>query len=194
MQCLHCGNQLLDGSQTCPNCGAPVSASNVQGQPNQFQQGQFYGQPNQFQQGQFYGQPNQAPYGQPYGSTPTMTKKEFWKHPSLKSCRGNINGVAILLYFSAAVTLLTAVLSGNYFILIDALFVLGMGLGIQLGKSRVCAILIFAYSIYNLIYGLITTGKPTGWLVIIAGILAIIYTFKFQKAWKEYQQTGVISA
>lgn len=195
MQCLHCGNQFLDGLQTCPNCGAPASnmqAQNTYGQPNQNPYGQPnqnpYGQPNQFNQGQFYGQP----YGQ------KMTKKEFLKHPNLKKCKSNINASAILLYFCAGITLIMTVLatlmtvSGGFSTIIDVLLLVGMGLGIQLAQSRACSIIIFVYSIINFIYGVIMTGRVTGWLIIVAGICAIIYTFKFQKAWKEYEQTGMI--
>ena len=202
MQCLHCGNQFLDGLQTCPNCGAPASnmqAQNPYGQPNQNPYGQPYqnpygqpnqnpyGQPNQFNQGQFYGQP----YGQ------KMTKKEFLKHPNLKKCKGNINASAILLYFCAGITmiatvLLTLTVASGLGTIIDVLLLVGMGLGIQLAQSRACSIVVFIYSIINFIYGVIMTGRATGWLIVVAGICAIIYTFKFQKAWKEYEQTGMI--
>ena len=179
MQCLHCGNQLLDGATSCPNCGAPVEASNMQGQFNP------YGQPNQFNQGQFYGQ-----QGQNFGQK--LTKKEFLKLPSLKKCKGNLNGAAILCYFCAACTLLVAVLMQSYLAILDVLLILGMGLGIQLAQSRVCAVILFVYSIYNLIIALLSSGTPSGWIIIVAGILAIIYTFKFQKAWKEYNETGMM--
>ena len=40
----------------------------------------------------------------------------------------------------------------------------------------------------SMIIGIIQTGRPSGYLVLIAGIFAVIYTFKAEKLWKQYQQ------
>ena len=39
-----------------------------------------------------------------------LTKKEFYKLPGMKSCRGNIRGCAIILYFCSGMTILASVL------------------------------------------------------------------------------------
>ena len=40
-----------------------------------------------------------------------LTKKEFYKLPGMKSCRGNIRGCAIMLYFCSGMTILASVLA-----------------------------------------------------------------------------------
>ena len=72
------------------------------------------------------------------------------------------------------------------------LSMVGLGLGIHLAKSRACAVIITAYSIFNFIYMILLAGVPGGWLIIVCGVYSIIYTFKYQNAWNKYQQTGQI--
>ena len=38
------------------------------------------------------------------------------------------------------------------------------------------------------IFSVVTTGSPGGYLVVIAGVFAVIYTFKAEKLWQQYQQ------
>lgn len=82
------------------------------------------------------------------------------------------------------------ILGGNVFGILDVAIVVGLGLGIQFAKSRVCAVILGVYSVFNLIYMIVLTGRPGGWLIIICAVYAIMYTFKYQKAWNAYQQTG----
>lgn len=132
--------------------------------------------------------------GQPYGFSQKLTKKEFLHHPNLKKIRSNINSSAIILYVAAVLTSVLGLVDGNYFILIDIALLVGLGLGIHLAQSRVCAIIACVYSAFNVIITVVTTGSVGGWLVLVAAIYAIIATFQFQKAWKEYQQTGILPA
>ena len=69
---------------------------------------------------------------------------------------------------------------------LDAFLLLGLALGIHIGKSRACAVIVLVYSILNCLYALISTGKMSGYLIIIAGIYATIYTFKARKEYKDY--------
>lgn len=169
MQCLQCGTQIPDGMPTCPNCGAPLN-NQAAGGPQPYAQNQAYG------------------FGQ------KLTKKEFLHHPNLKKTRSNINGSAIILYISAVLTSALGLIDGNWFILIDIILLVGLGLGIQLAQSRACAIIACVYAAFNVIVTVVTTGSVGGWLVLLAAIYAIIATFQFQKAWKEYQQTGILPA
>ena len=120
-----------------------------------------------------------------------MTKKDFLKQPECKKCAGNITGSAITLYICAGLTLVLNVIAGNILALLDILLIVGLALGIHLAQSRVCAILVLAYAIYNTVYMIITTGKVGGYLIIIAAVYAVMATFQFQKAWKNYQQNGM---
>lgn len=177
MQCNMCGAQLADDAKFCTQCGTVLS--NAQ---------QPYGQ--QAQNTQAYGQ--QFYQAQPVQMA-RMSKNEFYKHPANKKHHGNIMGCSIFLYICCGLTfLVNVVLSGNIFGIVDVLILLGLALGIQIGKSRVAAVVLCVYSVFNLIFMLIATGRPGGYLIVIAAVYAIIGTFQFSKAWAEYQRTGMI--
>lgn len=81
-----------------------------------------------------------------------MTKDEFYKHPNIASVRSQIRDAGILCYVVAGISLVLPFLSGNPFgALLDVLLIVGLGLGIQLGKSRVCAIILTVYGAFNTI-------------------------------------------
>lgn len=120
-----------------------------------------------------------------------MSKAEFYKQPALKKNRSNITACAVVAYFCAACTfIVNVVLAHNIFGMVDVCLLLGLGLGIHLGKSRVCAIILLVYAGINTIYILLIVGRFGGYLILLCGIYAVIETFKIQKAWKEYELTG----
>lgn len=69
---------------------------------------------------------------------------------------------------------------------LDAILILGLALGIHIGKSRACAVIILVYSILNCLYALVRTGRAGGYLIIIAGGYATMYTFMARREYKEY--------
>lgn len=119
-----------------------------------------------------------------------MTKKEFSKLPAMKSCKSNINVCGILLYVFGGINIALAVGMGT--VPIDGIILILLGLGIHLGKSRVCALLCAAFSIFNVIYMLYTTGKAAGVWIVLIGIDAVIYTFKYHSAWNKYKKEGTL--
>lgn len=211
MQCNSCGAPYPDNNPSCPHCGQPNPAfGNPQsfGQPNQFQGGpQPYGQPGQFQNGgpQPYGQPGQfqqggpQPYGQPGqfqngypGGIPNgapMTKQQFIKLPGMSQVRGSLVGAACIAYFCAAATLIFAVVI-NPLSILDAAIILGLALGMHLGRSRACAFVLLGYSIFNFFYSIIENHTGGGWLIILAAIIGCIATCRLHASYKNYIQTG----
>lgn len=169
-----------------------------------YQQGAGYGQGMNYQQGvgtgyqqgAGYGQGTNYDYGQAYvnGTSEPMTKKEFYKLPRLKDCRSSILASAIICYFSAGVTLIASFLLQGYVSasILDGILLLALGLWMQLGKSRVCAIILTCYGAFNMILMLALYGQVQGWLIPVAGILGIVYTFKFNKLWDRYIKEGVL--
>ena len=123
-----------------------------------------------------------------------LTKKEFYKLPGMKSCRSNIICCAIVLYICAAGTILVALfLQGEMMAsLLDGILLLGLGLWLQFGKSRVCAIITLLYGIANVAIVAMQTGNIQGWWIPLAGAWAISYTFKFHKLWKKYLKEGEV--
>lgn len=117
-----------------------------------------------------------------------LTKKEFAKLPAMKSCKSNINTCGILLYILGAINLGLEIYTGT--LPVDGVLLILLGLGIHLGKSRICALLCLVYSGFNVVYMLATTGQRAGLWILIIAIDAVIYTFKYQKAWSKYKKDG----
>ncbi|MDO5155292.1 MAG: hypothetical protein Q4D51_04945 [Eubacteriales bacterium] len=120
-----------------------------------------------------------------------ITFKEFYKDYCSATTKKNINGSAITLYICSGITLIASILATALGVNImaaalDAVLMLGLALGIHIGKSRVCAVIVLIYSLINCIYTMTQTGRPGGWLIIIAGAYATIATFSARKEYKEY--------
>ena len=129
-------------------------------------------------------------YAQSAAYTPkAATKKEFMKLPENKKIRSELNGAAIITFVCAAINVILGVVTGNYGIVIDVAIMVGLGLGIMLFHSRACAVILLAYGLLNVVVGLVQNGTPSGYLIVIAGVLAVIYAFKAEKLWKQYQQS-----
>lgn len=162
-QCPKCGQYSLDGDKVCASCGAPLDGGSANDG--------------------FLGDPYSAP-----AAPKAATKQEFLNLPENKKMKGEIKGAAIVAYICAGITAAVMVAyAGNYSAIIDVLLLIGLGLGIHLKQSRACAVALCVVGVINVVVGVATTGSPSGYLVLIAGILAIIYTFKLEKAWQQYQ-------
>ncbi len=180
MICQSCGRANEQGARFCKSCGAPLE-SNVDAQQNN---AAGYQQNNMgFQQYDMSGNMNVG--------TTRMTKEEFNQCANIKPITKNITIAAIITYVVGVISLITnVILGGNIFGLVDVIIVIGLGAGIHIAKSRACAVVLLVYSVVNMIYMLLLAGMPGGWLILVCGIYAAIYTFKYQNAWQRYQQTG----
>lgn len=190
MICEKCGQWMEDGTTVCSKCGAVYNSGNAQ------EAGATAAQQSAAQAGNPAAQP-MPNAGNAYGasvgpvSQPGMTKKEFDKHTNIVNVKKQISGAGIACYIIAGINLiLMFALSADN--LLDILLILGMGLGIHLAKSRVCSIILTVYGAINVIVMVVLTGSAGGWWILVVGIYAIINTFKYQKAWAEYQQTGIV--
>lgn len=159
MKCPICGTEVQPGEKCCPSCGAQQMTDQAWGNPS-------------------------AP-SVTVGDR-EITKSEFCKTYALDATRKNIRASAILCYISAVVTGVLAILV-NPLSLIDAAVLLVMGLVIQLKQSRVCAVILLAYSIFSCVITLVETGRFTGWLIILAGVFAVIYTFRLEKEYQAFR-------
>lgn len=179
MFCHVCGKELAEGTSFCTGCGTSLTAQDAQ-QPTVFPEAaqQPVPEPEYDKKGRVIPNPLRAPAG--------LTKKEFFA--SYSKTKSNIVSAAVIGYIAAGATLLLCVITGFYpLILLDVGILLATSLLVQLIQSRVCAIVLLAYSAFNTIYYLATTGQFSGWLIIIAGIFAVIGTFAFHKEWKAYR-------
>lgn len=115
-----------------------------------------------------------------------ISKRAFYAKYANRRDKGNIRIAAILAYVCAAISLAAGLLIQNYFIVIDVALIVGFALGVQIAKSRVCAVLLLVYACISTILTLISTGQITGWWLIIVGVLAVMGTFRFHKDYQKY--------
>ncbi len=167
--CPNCGKELpADASGLCADCAqaatsAPLSAAEITRKMN-------HGRPT----------PADAPAG--------LGKRAFQRKYSEggRSCVA----AAIAGYVSAGATLfvaLSGLLDGSIYMLIDVAIILIPTLLVHLLKSRIAAIALFAYGMFNLITYLLDSGELRGWLLVVAGVVAILGAFKCAKEWRQYQ-------
>jgi len=162
MKCPICGAEIQPGDRFCRSCGAK--------------------------------RPVDQAWGDPYAPSAAamdrdISKSEFCQYHAPDKIRKNIKGSAILCYISAAVTAVFAILFSPM-MLLDTTIILVLGLLIHLKQSRVCAVLLLAYGLFNCAVMLLYTGRVTGWLIVLAGVFAVIYTFQLEKAYQEFRGNG----
>lgn len=153
--CRHCGAPMTPGGAFCPGCGMSAQESAAPAQ--------------------------QLPEG--------ITKKEFIKHYAGDAFARQLRGAAILGYIcaglNAAVSMLS-LLNGTLPLgLVDSVIMLGLTLGMHLGKSKVCAILMLIYAVFTVVVGLVLSGTFSGWLWIVAGVYAVITFANVTKRYKK---------
>lgn len=113
-----------------------------------------------------------------------ITKREYIKGYAGDNFRRQLRNTAIVGYVCAGLNLVIALLA-NVYALIDVAIILGLTLGMHLGKSKGCAIGLLIYSIFSMVFNLITTGSLGGWLLLVLGILAVQTFSKAEKRYKE---------
>jgi len=104
---------------------------------------------------------------------------------------------AIIGYISAGATLLVAfsgMLDGSIYMLIDVAIILVPTLLVDIIKSRIAAIAMLGYGLFNLISYLINSGEFRGWILVLAGVAAVFGAFKCAKEWREYQARTAVAA
>lgn len=169
MLCPKCYANIEDGLTVCPQCGASLAEEAAAPAPavNPDAVAGF-----------------DAPAEVPAGP---VDKKTFFKTIVDEKLRKNVVASAIICYVVAALTAVSALTQGVYATLIDVAVILILGIIIHKTQSLAASIVLLVYSIIEVVLALIMTGTPAGWLLIVAGICAVIYTSKFNKAWKEFK-------
>ena len=183
--CPKCGTSVQDNQTFCPNCGTRVA--DPEGAPASDYYPPFTAQVAGSVGGKPYAQSVYPNAGQGFGPRCT-TKKEFLMLPENKKLRSQIRGAAIICYICGGLTLLLMIISLNLMMLLDVAILVGLGLGVHLAYSRVCAILLAVYAVFSVIVGLVVNGTISGWLIVVAAVFAVLCTFNLEKGWKIYQQ------
>ena len=126
-----------------------------------------------------------------------MNKEAFYKHENLSTLRISMRICAIIMYVLLAYTLYATFVVFAYldsvFPLLLACVLMALIICVHKLKSRVAALFLLIYFVYNLFSLVLSSGNFIAGiaLVVISGLF-VLYTIIYQKAWKDYQQTGVV--
>ncbi len=186
--CPACGATVAAGSAYCTNCGqklnpVPPAQPYVPAQQPNFAQTPPYA-PAQ-QPGFAQAQPFAPPFTPPQPPAGQFISKRDYRMQYVPRFAKEVRNVAILCYVCAG---LNAVISlfFNPIGLIDSLILLGLTLGMHLGKSKACAIAVLVLACIEMLVGIILFQSPTGFLWLIAGIWAVVIFNKADKQYKAY--------
>lgn len=169
MECRKCGNILEEGIQVCPNCGTVAEEMREMTGSSAWE-----------------GIPRSQ-------ESRPLTRKEFFKHGVMRRHRDYLSGAAIAIYFCTLCSFVASFSFSNIAGVFDSLLVLGLGIGMQLGRSRVCAVILALTGALNVI-GTLFTGAVglfgVKGLLFVASILGVKETFEMNEAWNTYQKVG----
>lgn len=190
-QCPKCGTVINDSEHFCPTCGTavPDAGTDTYNPPVNSVNAGAGTAPGAFNQPAQNDQQTEKPSGLFGDYVPPIakTKREFMQLPEGESYYKSCRSAAIICYICAGISLvLVCFVMGQWSALIDIALLVGLGLGVHLAQSLGCAIALLVYSIINVLVLLVTTGRFGGWLVLIAGIDALVSTIKTNRAWKQY--------
>lgn len=172
MKCPTCGTQLGPEDRYCPICGAAAQPAASPAQPA----APSYSAPAA----------PAAPDIPPITVDRSLPKSLFYSTLASDKVRKSIRNSAIVCYVCGVITGVVAVLLSPT-MLLDVIVILVLGLLIQLKQSRVCAVLLLAYSLFNTVVAIATTGSVGGWLLIIAGVYAVKSTFALEKEYQAFR-------
>jgi len=156
--CAKCATPIAPNGRFCPKCAHPVGAPILHG-----------------------GLENTIPAGE------QVTKQEFYKKYAGEKFNRELRITAIIAYVLVGINTLVAILA-NPFGLIDSAILLGLTLGMQLGRSKGCAIAILAYSIFSSIIGVVSSGMLVGWGWLAVGVASVILFSNTDKRYQELMQ------
>ena len=113
-----------------------------------------------------------------------ITLKEYFKNYAGEKFNKNVRTAAIIGYVCVGINALISILMAPIG-LVESAILLGLTLGMHLGKSKGCAIGMLVYSIFTVVLTLVMYGTFGGWLWIVAGGTAVAVFKGAEKRFKE---------
>lgn len=211
MYCPTCGASVDNGAKYCATCGAPTASnsqelntevletevlSNAYEKTGRLDESSFTpihenvagGVPIHEQQQPFVQQPHQSCIDP---NISTLDEKGFYKQFASKNTNGWVIAVIIACFLTAAASIPSLAL-GNLLSVLDVVFYLVFGMLLLLKKKWYFALPITIYSGVGTLLTIVATGAATGIFALIAGIASTIKLKKFQAAYKQYKECGVL--
>ncbi|MCR4654462.1 MAG: hypothetical protein K5744_12390 [Eubacterium sp.] len=137
-----------------------------------------------------FGQPGQGFGPAGFGRAvvpPGLTRMQFLDLPDEIKIKKNIRGSAIISFVCAAITFIFLLITQSYWSLLDVAILVACGGFILKRASKIASIVLLVYGALNFFYTLLTMNTPGGWLIVLSGVYAVIYTWKLDKEYKEYK-------
>lgn len=112
-----------------------------------------------------------------------MTRKEFIDNYADKSVKSGIYSAALWCYLYIGANIIVGISTNvTLALFINWTVTLGLVLGMHIGRSRVCTILLLVRGITGVVITFIFTGRLAGLVIILSAVCAI---FQFNKADKQ---------
>lgn len=112
-----------------------------------------------------------------------ISKREYLKKYAGHNFYKNLKNVSIVGYVVAGISAISIFL--NPAAIIDVAVLLGLTLGMHLGKSKLCAIGLAGYGGFWLVYNLVMYGMFSSWGTLVIGVAGIIIFANADKRYKE---------
>ena len=199
MFCPYCGAQMDGYASFCSKCGKAVSQQPAQQQPSYqqpaYQQKPSYQQPA-YQQPAYQQPAYQQPvYQQPAYQHPAygqnLSWKEFYDRFASKNTKSGVTWMVVICFFTAAVSVLLLFLLGQMLSILDIVVYTFLGILLVTQKRMVYALIPTIYGAIWSVVTLVSSGTLSGAVAIAAGILCMKNLSKLEKAYTEYQATGI---
>lgn len=194
MKCVVCGAELAENALLCPKCGSVVrreDAVRQQAASRQLTKKEFYDLPGMKSLRNNIKSCAVVLYVCA-GITTLVGLFEWGQNSALADglTRQIITSVPPS-FFSGIVSVVISFLI-RFDRILAAVLLVGLGIWIQLGKSRVASVIVLIYGAYSMIMGSLSAGRLQGWWVPVIGGFAVFYTFKFNKLWGQYRRSGTL--
>lgn len=158
--CTNCGTKLNKSMSFCTMCGKKIK--------NQETENNYSDETKAFAEREYY-----------------MSKKDFIKNKAPASFKTTLKVSAIVLYVCLGLSAVVGLIQ-NPLALVDVGIMLGLTLGMHLGKNKACAIALLAVTIFEVVVTLIVTHTFGGWLPVVFAIMAVSAFSKVDKQYKSY--------
>lgn len=119
-----------------------------------------------------------------------ITKKEYIKNYADEKMIKDIKKAAIVGYICSGITAILGIVMVNIGIIVEVLIMIGLLLGMHLGRKKWCAMTYMCIAILDCVVSMVLTGSPSGWLVIVAGIWSVNTFNKLDKAYRVFKDNG----
>ena len=192
MICKSCGNTIDDNARFCTHCGVMLEANQApaahpQSDPVTPPEDPAFSRPTPV------ADPTPPVYRAEEAAADRsgLSYAEFYELAVSRKSKSWVRWMTIVCYISAAAALVLC-FTGNYFGLISAAVLLLSAVMLNSSKKRTWAMIPTVYGGFLSVFDLITVSIPTGVAALLLGIRTAKILKKTEKAYEEYQATGVL--